>query len=318
MSETTVIIDFSGRTSPLEPLWPATHRCLLPLCGKALIVHLIESLARAGLRHVRMADTYPTRIARRRLGNGEEWGLKISYPDLAGKDLLSECIAANGRCIQVNGDELHAYRFDQIAWESETGRAAGATLWQVGSHGLDQRRAPGQSGWQPIDSVLALHKANQRLAAGKLDLVMPGKPFHDFGAYVDWRSEIASDAYVGRHIFVGKHALVGSRARLEESCVLSNGVVVEAECRLRNVTVMPNCRIRAGTSLSDALVTHEGVYDLSAGSTGYTVFEPSDGFLERTRDNDEQRTGLPDPLRIESSSGPGRSGREQSHEIHEL
>ena len=243
-----------------------------------------------------MADTYPTGIARRRLGSGEEWGLQIRYPDLSGKDLLSECIAASGRCLQVNGDELHAYRFDCNDWKPETGQPAGATLWQVNSNGLDQRRAAGFPGWQPIDSIQALHRANQQLAAGKLDLIMPGKPFHDFGAHVDWHSEIASSAYIGRYIFVGKHALVGSQARLEEGCVLSNGVVVEAGCRLRNVTVMPNCRIRAGTALSDALVTHEGVYDLSAAKPGYTIFQPSDGAVGRTRNNDEARTGLPDPL----------------------
>ena len=45
MAETTVIIDFSGKTSPLEPHWPATHRAMLPVCGKALIIHLVESLA---------------------------------------------------------------------------------------------------------------------------------------------------------------------------------------------------------------------------------------------------------------------------------
>ena len=263
-----------------------------------MVVHLIESLARAGLRHLRMANAYPTQIARKRLGNGEEWGLQIRYPDLSGNDLLSECIAANGRCLQVNGDELHAYRFDHIEWEPKTRHRAGATLWQVGRESLDQHRAKRVPGWQPIDSVLALHQANQRLAAGELDLIIPGRPFHDFGANIDWHSEIASDAYVGRHIFIGKHALVGPRTRLEERCVLSNGVVVEEGCRLRNVTVMPNCRILAGTTLCDALVTCEGVYDLSAGRASNAVFRPANGIVSRTRNNDEKRTGLPDPLLI--------------------
>ena len=39
------VIGFSDQASPLEPLWPSTHRSLMPIAGKSLIIYLIEQLA---------------------------------------------------------------------------------------------------------------------------------------------------------------------------------------------------------------------------------------------------------------------------------
>ncbi|MDH3553953.1 MAG: hypothetical protein OER22_15185, partial [Gammaproteobacteria bacterium] len=60
------VIGFSAAASPLEPAWPSTHRALLPVAGKPLIVHLVEKLASDGIRHLRIAGSIQQHAARHR------------------------------------------------------------------------------------------------------------------------------------------------------------------------------------------------------------------------------------------------------------
>ena len=81
------VIGFSDQASPLEPLWPSTHRSLMSIAGKSLIIYLIEQLADAGIRHVRIAGSIQQYAVRRRLRCGREWGMTVRYSALHGEEL---------------------------------------------------------------------------------------------------------------------------------------------------------------------------------------------------------------------------------------
>lgn len=293
------VIGFSDKSSPLEPLWPSTHRALLPIAGKALIVHLVEQLVEAGVRHLRIAGSIQQYAVRNRLGDGSEWGVTVRYSDLHGDDLRMECLLASGNCLYMLGDVLNhgdlqtlVQRRDYDAlqpdlyydaagmWQLRDGHACGYSL------GLGGGELPYENA---LVSVADYHDANLRAAQGLLPrLNLPGTRIHS-AAIADWKTQIANDAFVGADVFIGKHGKIGSLARLERNCILSNGVIVDSGVRIENVSVLPNCYVGRSISLRDAVLGPGGVLGLNG------AFWPIDDtrVLGSTRDNREALTGIP-------------------------
>jgi len=296
--ELIAVIGFSDRASPLEPLWPSTHRALVPIAGKPLIIHLIEQLAEAGIRHVRIAGSIQQYAVRKRLRDGCEWGVTVRYSDLHGDDLRMECLASSGECLFLLGDELQYANFAVLARRQRQQQLladanAGAGLWQLHNgeqRGYSLRTTCGQCTYiNELASAHDYHLANIRAAQGLLPMLnIPGSKIHRH-AVADWNCRVASNAYIGKSVFIGKHSKVGKLARLEEDCVLSNGVIVSNGTRLRNVSVLPNCFVGRNASIRDAIL----------GPTGYLGFDgrftpvENPSVVGETRESQEQLTGIP-------------------------
>lgn len=294
------VIGFSDQSSPLEPLWPSTHRALMPLAGKSLIVYLVEQLADAGVRHVRIAGSIQQYAVRNRLRCGDEWGITVRYSDLHGDELLAECLANEGRCLYLLGDHLYDADFQSLVerashFDVSADLPVGAAgLWRIHDGALtghSMGAASAKNSYEnPLSSVLDYHEANLRVARGYLPrLNVPGAPLHR-AAIADWQSDIAKDAAIGPDVYVGKHCRVGPLARLESNCVLANGVLVDSGARLQNVTVLPNCYLGCRLNIRDAILGPDGIL----GFAGEFWPVRNREFLGATRENFEERTGLPD------------------------
>ena len=294
------VIGFSDRASPLEPLWPSTHRALIPIAGKPLIVHLVEQLANAGIRHIRVAGSIQQYAVRNRLRCGREWGMTIRYSDLHGDELLAECLATEARCLYLLGDHLYDADFGGLGANSARSEKSPdieqgmAGIWRIDGGDVDGHSLVAATGRvtyvNPLVNALDYHHANLRAVRGFLPrLNVPGTTLHEH-AIADWQAEVAADARIGSSVFIGKHCRVGQLARLESDCVLANGVVLESGARLENVSVLPNCFVGRHMSMRDAVIGADGVLALDG------RFWPvrNGQLLGPTRDNLEYRTGLPD------------------------
>ncbi|MEM7431061.1 MAG: NDP-sugar synthase [Pseudomonadota bacterium] len=296
------IIGFSDDESPLDLLWPSTHRALLPIAGKPVIVYLIEQLADAGIRHVRITGSIQQYAVRNRLRCGREWGIKIRYSDLHKDELLNECVVTDGEGLLLYGDRLYDAEFRGVLRRATDERRANAAselrpgLWRF-VDGQMRRHALQNGNGAPIyeNSLTTPEdylRANLR-AAGVIAnvLTVPGAPLHR-DAVADWKSDIRAGARIGEQVFIGKHCRVGSLARLESNCVLSNGAVIASGACLENVVVLPNCYVGARMRIRDAILGNHGV--LSLAGQYWPVRNPA--YLSVTRKNSEAQTGLPDAL----------------------
>lgn len=293
------VIGFSTATSPLEPVWPSTHRALLPIAGKPLIVHLVEQLARGGIRHLRIAGSIQQHAARHRLGDGSEWGIRIRYSDLHDGDLRLQTLLEYGHCLYLCGDNLHVADFSAVRAgaglvagdpATRTERPAYWKLWPTGparySIAAATRRPYVRD---PLLTVGSYHTSN--LTAARRDegtLVLPGCALKT-GVFVDWDTYLAPDVCLGENITIGKHCQIDRRVRLDSRCVVGNGVVIGRDSRLRNVSVLPNTYIGAGVRLQDAVVSPMGMFDLE----GNFLHCTDRAIFGRVRGNAERHTGLP-------------------------
>ena len=63
----------------MRPLSDTTPKPLLEVAGKALLVHAVEGLARAGFVELVVNLGYRGEQVRERLGDGSGWGVSVSY-----------------------------------------------------------------------------------------------------------------------------------------------------------------------------------------------------------------------------------------------
>ena len=315
------VIGFSTAASPLEPVWPSTHRALLPVAGKPLIVHLVEKLASDGIRHLRIAGSIQQHAARHRLGDGSEWGVTIRYSDLHDADLRTQTLLEHGHCLYLCGDNLHVGDFSAVQPSAglQVSDPAAPTelpaywkLWPVGPARYSiaaATRSPYMR--DPLLTVRSYHACNLDAASGSDgSLVLPGRSVQP-GVSIDWDSHLANDVRLGDAIIIGKHCRIGSRVGLEGQCTIGNGVVIGRDSRLHNVSVLPNTYVGAGVGLRDAVVTPLGIFDLDG--RFYAVTDRT--VIGRARGNAERRTGIPSE-KLSALEMASRRGRDPMRRIN--
>lgn len=313
------VIGFSSAPSPLEPAWPSTHRALLPVAGKALIVRLIEQLARAGIRHVRVAGSIQQYAVRQRLVDGNEWGVTVRYADLHGADLRLQTLLEHGHALYVCGDNLHVADFSRLratdgaSVVDALARSEAPAYWSLGSDGPVRSAISAATSRpylrEPLLTAASFHAASVEAAANNEDQIpVPGYRVRP-GLYIDWDSHISPSARLGQSIIVGKHCRIGRRVHLAERCVIGSGAVIARNTHLSNVSVLPNTYVGAGTRLRDAVITPLGLFSLD----GTFLPSPDPSVIGRARRNAERRTGIPSEKRSVLENTALRSAANQSN-----
>jgi len=293
-----VVIDFSHQTSPFEELWPTTHRALLPVIGKPIIVHTLELLRNRGYRHFRIARHLQQPFVKNRLGNGQEWGVRLRYSDLTGPELLAETVACYGATLQIIGDELlnstTELQTSLAPRQLEDARTPVATgLFEVVDSGLGfYPLVDHDSTRLGVRSVRDYHRLSFELCKSfACSETAPGAVLHR-SAQTDWKASIAPDALIGKACFVGKHCKIDAGAVLEENCVLGNGVYLDRKSKLRNCVVLPNTYIGRNVGLRDCVVSPKGAIHINGAYADSAI----SNVLRSTRPNQEALTGLPSEI----------------------
>lgn len=290
-----VVIGFSNHMSPFEQMWPTTHRALLPVVGKQVIVHNLERLRNLGHRNFRVADHLQQPFVRHRLGNGEEWGIALRYSDLSGTSLLMETVSSFGSALYIHGDELIDPALASVEGVEEVLTSAAIENALPGLHCIDgaarhyRFQALAEKYIAGIKSALDFHRLVISSCQNDASTyTLPGAKLHR-GARADWKSSIAPDALIGNSCFIGKHCRLEPGAVLLKNCILGNGVYVDKSARLNNCVVLPNTYIGAGATFENAVLSSQGVTHLD----GLFIAAQDSSVLCATRDNREASTGLP-------------------------
>jgi NDP-sugar pyrophosphorylase family protein len=294
----TAVIGFSDAASPLEPTWPSTHRALLPIAGKAVIVHLIEQLSAAGIRHLRIAGSIQQFAVRARLGTGQEWGTTVRYSDLYGADLFAQTLIERGNCLYLLGDQMLAVKHALTGLHAT--RPAAMIPGKCNFPAYWQLSADGPLCWKLADNIFGsvarlkttedFHTTNLLAADGTgIGINLPG---YLLGSkiHVGWDTYIHPDAEIEDGVTIGAQCYIGSRVSLKAPCVIGDGSVIDSGVILQNTSVLPNCFVGSRTRLRDSIITPRAVFDLHGNF--WQVRDPS--IIGRSRSNQESKTGLPE------------------------
>ncbi len=112
----------AGRGERMRPLTDHTPKPLLPVAGKALIIWHLEKLAAAGFRKVIINLAHLGDQIEQQLGNGSQWGLKISYSregqgqalETGGGICKALPLLGNSPFVVINGDVFTDFDYGRL------------------------------------------------------------------------------------------------------------------------------------------------------------------------------------------------------------
>jgi N-acetyl-alpha-D-muramate 1-phosphate uridylyltransferase len=116
----------AGRGERMRPLTDVTPKPLLPVGGKPLIAHLLEGLARAGVRDVVVNLSWLGERIRQALGDGARYGVQIAYSqegpvplETGGGVLHALPLLGPEPFLVVSGDLWTAFDFGRLALDAQ-------------------------------------------------------------------------------------------------------------------------------------------------------------------------------------------------------
>lgn len=120
------LIFAAGRGERMRPLTDATPKPLLAVGGKALIVWHLEKLAALGVQDVVINTSWLAERFPAALGDGSDWGLRISYSfegatplETGGGMLAALPLLGDAPFFLVNGDVWTDYDFTRLPREPD-------------------------------------------------------------------------------------------------------------------------------------------------------------------------------------------------------
>jgi NDP-sugar pyrophosphorylase family protein len=286
-----------GDETGLRPLTEFTNPSLLPVADKPLLVHALEALALADLKHAFVVVSSFSEDVKRTLRDGTQWGMRFEYlstgPDNSPRDVLARLHKElDDDCLTVRTQVLRtpmvaqllaqtaAFHNDEIV-ATVRGASAGISVVRRGarvrSRGSqvsddDQwcERASrvdfGEERLLLINSPAALHRANLDAIAGRFPgLILPGRELRA-RLRVGRKSRVPTAAIRGVPLFVGSRCRVAGNAELMSETVVSSDSVIDRRATLRRALVMPRTYVGPLLEVSNAIVAGDLLIDVDTGT----------------------------------------------------
>lgn len=301
--EVVLFTDRAGKA--LAPFTERTCAALLPIAGKPLVVHALESIARISPARVFVVVSPHADAVESELADGRRWGLELEYvltqgtevPDaiierlrprlegdflvVRGDVLLSPCLPAFlDRARGLPGPSVAATLNGaptgvRLVRAEATGtldlpyEPESATTWKEDAPTVELADAR----FSRIESLAAFHRANLDAAAGHYGaLILPGRTIKP-GIVAGRQSRLPLECVRGGPVFVGSRCDVKAGAELHGDVVLSDDVVVDRNATLRSAVVLPNTYVGEMVDVSDAIVWSNDLVHLESGAVARVTDE---------------------------------------------
>jgi len=292
-----VVVLACGDRSALAPLTEFTNPALLPVADKPLLVHALEDLALANLKHALVVVSGFADEVKRTLGDGTQLGMLLDYlsagPDNSPHDVLARLHEElNDEYLLVRTQMLRTPMLGQFLTRTASfhsdevmatvgGVAAGISVVRRGARVRARRsqvidgdqwceRASrvdfGEERLLVINSPAALHRANLDAIAGRFPgLILPGRELRAC-LRVGRKSRLPTAAIKGAPLFVGSRCRVAGNAELMSETVVSSDSVIDRRATLRRALVMPRTYVGPLLEVSNAIVAGDLLIDVETGT----------------------------------------------------
>ncbi len=259
-----------------SPLNQWFNPALLPLLGKSLVQHNIESLQRAGAKTIHIvANTHIDRL-KEELKNGAQWGVKLNFLYSKPRQdyfslLKQQGDAISYPCLCSRGDIVFKNWLDCKTKVSANFNVGLATLllvepmmvvnrlkWVHLKRACETERTVDfyqLNSLQEYHTLVLSTVSNRKRAvihSGKN--IAPGatigsmtsvssKSLHRSSVYINHRSHVSPYAHLSEAVYIGKNCVIDRGARLKNSIVLDD-TFVGSSVNLENAVIANNCMYR--------------------------------------------------------------------------
>lgn len=256
-NELDILVLADRAVKALVPIMDDTPIAMLPVAGKAIIDHLVESIAMTGPAKISICiapnDTQTAEHVARRNWNNVSISLAREAPQ-----------ATEQRTLVLRGDIFPSPAI--LSGALEQIRSTGGLNQDLSSDGVwllpASSRVPR---WRKmlrcarqeevfLPDLEAYHRLALRAAREEFADLHPGGWISVDGVRMGFRARVETRRAMGRAVEIGAHAFVDRNVTLGDNVVLGAGVYVARNCRLKNVVVLPNTFIGEGFEASGAVI----------------------------------------------------------------
>lgn len=292
----------------LSPLTETMPVALLPVVGKAVLIHGIEELVAAGIRDLTLVVSAHAEQIEAALGRGERWGANFRFVLSRGEEDPAEMwrrlsLGDQDPVLVLRGDVLRGAGIEKflqlaqgLAGTSLVGVPAdprgAAILLRPGS---DERpeclsmlrwsqplACEGLEGGRPwevalacLEDLRAYHQANLDGVAGRIPgLRIPGRTLA-LGLSLGRRAKVSPRSLKQGVAFVGANSRVHPQAELLGEVVISEDVVVDSAATIRDSLILPKTYVGELVEVSHAIVASNRLIRVDTGA----IVHISDAFL---------------------------------------
>lgn len=280
----------------LKPLHRKYCPAMLPIVNKPVLEYSIDDLCNANIQEVTIVVASHIEQIKSHFGNGQKWGLSISYfltkPEEKVSDTLAKMeLATDKKILLARGDVLRSPCFAQFKHLCEhaprqcvqaqmANKFAGMMLFPIATNNLDQLNWPltadtdsnanlteilhGQCFY--LDSINNYADANFYLLNHKIAGLTPqGQVItsaRDHHTYIGIRPHIPSNN-IRKNNAIGDFTYIDDSCQLEGNTIIGKDCYINQECTLEQCIVLDNSRISSNLTLKNCILNQDMLLQLS-------------------------------------------------------
>ncbi|AEV30033.1 hypothetical protein SpiGrapes_2257 [Sphaerochaeta pleomorpha str. Grapes] len=246
--------------------------CFLPMLGKAFVQHIVEYVERSGIHEVMIFLSQHADELEQLIGDGERWGITITYSLLkksakvSDRVASSEAIGENELFLFCNSLQLPFFLKEHLLKpmrfsDEKTGRDL---LWKVCTkndltEGAKQELQETKVFSLDVRSANAyldsLHKILARKGEG---LIMMGKEIRE-GVWAGPGTKISPTATIVAPVYLGSQVNIGSQAIVGPDSEIGNGCIIDTESSVINSSVLAGSYIGKNLYIQGCLVNQNRI-----------------------------------------------------------
>ena len=233
--------------------------CFLPLMGKAFVQHVLEYIERLGIHDL---DIYLSQYAddlERFIGDGERWGVRITYHLLKQKSSVLSRIAKDVKpaeelfllCNNLHLPFITKEQLSQPASFCDTSASSADTLWKVCTkEQLESELPPVAVETLSVESAASyLQSLKQILSRKGEGLIVMGKEVREGiwagpGTKIPPTCTLVAPVYMGSQVSIGDQAIIGPVAEIGAGCIIDTGSYVIGSSVLSGSFIGRNLDVR--------------------------------------------------------------------------
>jgi hypothetical protein len=236
----------------VQQYFPGVNPYLLKVVNKPLIEYYIDHCYEHKVDQIRIVSNFASQEIRQLCGNGEKWGLKITYS------------------LARENDDL-----DHVIKKNKTFCADDSLLIMDGLQFLTYKQDKSSYLIEPLDSIECYYKLSLKILAnlGRC-YALPGYT-KDEDIYIGQNVEIARSAELESPFSIGDNVLLQDMTVIRENSVIGSNVIVSRGTKIQNSLVYDGTFIGPELNIKSKIVYKNRIIEPLKG----TVLPISDVFI---------------------------------------
>ncbi len=287
------------KQNSLGPLDRKYCPALLPVAGRPVIVHTIEDLVNAGVKHAYIIISAQAYEIEKSLGDGSRWGINLEYILSQGEELPSKVLKRQGfdacdktllirgdilrsstiaefikRSENVDADAIHAHKNNQLLGISYV-------VNKKNINALDKLMWPMSILQNCTDKIIELEHCSYSMLESVKDVFTTSKLIanNTFGrvshtgyktesGYIHGRNhKLGKSVSLSEHTCLGDNVFVGDNCLTEGHVTIGNNVMIDSDAHLKDCVVFPDTYIGNKTNIYNAIVFGNEIFKIDTGKS---------------------------------------------------